>query len=158
MTRAMRPETIGCPDTPVPMSHASPVRLATAFAVVLALAACSTARVVICRASEDLVVADTLYFGTNKPGGVVSADEWQDFLATGVTPRFPQGITSWRASGQWRSAAGALEHEASYVLQLVHADTADTERGLREVMALYRARFAQEAVLRVRLPACISLK
>ena len=41
---------------------------------------------------------------------------------------------------------------------LVHADTADTERGVREVMALYRARFAQEAVLRVRLPACISLK
>lgn len=134
------------------------VTSAAALVLAFVLAACSTARVVGCRTSEDLVVADTLYFGTNKPGGVVGAEEWQDFLATGVTPRFPQGITSWRAAGQWRSETGALEHEASYVLQLIHADNADTERGVREVMALYRERFAQEAVLRVRLPACISLK
>lgn len=49
---------------------------------------------------------------------------------------------------------GTLEHEASCVLQLVHADTPAT----RQVMDLDRRRFAQEAALRVRLPACISLK
>jgi len=129
-----------------------------ALAAVLLAGGCTPLRTLACRSSEDLVVADTLYFGTNKPGGVVGADEWQDFLATGVTPSFPQGITSWRAAGQWRSESGALEHEASYVLQLVHADTPATEAAVRKVMDLYRTRFAQEAVLRVRLPACISLK
>lgn len=134
------------------------VRSAVALVAALALAGCATSRLVGCRGGEELVVADTLYFGTNKPGGVVSGDEWQEFLAAGVTPRFPQGITSWRADGQWRSASGALEHESSYVLQLVHADTAETERAVREVMDLYRKRFEQEAVLRVRLPACTSFK
>lgn len=104
------------------------------------------------------MVSDTLTFGTNKPGGVVTADEWRDFLAAGVTPRFPQGITSWSAAGQWRGASGVLEHEASYVLQLVHADGSDEERRVREVMDLYRKRFEQEAVLRVRLPACTSFQ
>jgi hypothetical protein len=129
-----------------------------ALAAALVAGGCAPLRTLACRSSEDLVVADTLYFGTNKPGGIVTPEEWQAFLATGVTPRFPQGITSWRASGQWRSETGALEHESSYVLQLVHADTAATERAVREVMDLYRAQFAQEAVLRVRLPACTSLK
>jgi len=134
------------------------LRNAIAFVAPLVLAACAATPGAPCRDGEDAVVADTLYFGTNKPGGVVGADEWQDFLATGVTPRFPQGITSWRASGQWRSESGKLEHEASYVLQLVHADSAEAERAVRDVMTDYRKRFEQEAVLRVRLPACISLK
>lgn len=133
-------------------------RHALTLAGALALGACTVAPFPICRAGEDAVIADTLYFGTNRPGGVVSAEEWQDFLATGVTPRFPQGITSWRASGQWRSETGTLEHEASYVLQLVHANSSDTERAVREVMTDYRKRFEQEAVLRVRLPACVSLR
>jgi len=103
-------------------------------------------------------MADTLPSTPTSRAGVVGAEEWQDFLPTGITPGFPQGITSWRGSDRWRSDTGTLEHEASCVLRLVHTDTADTESGVREVMALYRARFAQEAVLRVRLPACISLK
>jgi hypothetical protein len=44
------------------------------------------------------------------------------------------------------------------VLQLVHADGSDEERRVREVMDLYRKRFEQEAVLRVRLPACTSFQ
>ncbi len=88
---------------------------------------------------------------------MVSAAEWQAFLAQDVTPRFPQGITSWTANGQWRSASGELQHESSHVLQLVHSDTRDTEAAVREMQALYRKRFDQEAVLRVRVPACITL-
>lgn len=127
-------------------------------AVVMIAAGCATPSSPACRAGEDAVVADTLYFGTNRPGGVVRDAEWQAFLAAVVTPRFPQGITSWQANGQWRSANGAIEHEASHVLQLVHADTAETERAVREVMDDYRKRFEQEAVLRVRLPACTSFQ
>ena len=128
------------------MTVAPEVRAARSDAETARIPTGAPLRTLACRSSEDLVVADTLYFGTNKPGGIVTPEEWQAFLATGVTPRFPQGITSWRASGQWRSETGALEHESSYVLQLVHADTAATERAVREVMDLYRAQFAQEAL------------
>ena len=134
------------------------IRPALALAATLALSACTATPAALCRDGEERVIADTLYFGTNRPGGVVGADEWQDFLATSVTPRFPQGITSWRASGQWRSETGRLEHEASYVLQLVHANSEGTERAVRDVMTDYRKRFEQEAVLRVRMPACVSLR
>lgn len=125
--------------------------------VVLALAACSSTRLYSCRAGEDLVVTDSLYFGTAKEGGSVTHGEWQYFLATTVTPRFPQGITSWLAAGQWRGADGQLQHESSYVLQLVHADTPQTEQAVRDVIEGYRKKFAQEAVLRVRQPSCITL-
>lgn len=51
-----------------------------------------------------------------------------------------------------------FEHEASWVLLLVHPERAETDRAVREVMDLYRKRFEQEAVLRVRLPACTSFR
>jgi hypothetical protein len=44
------------------------------------------------------------------------------------------------------------------VLQLVHANSEGTERAVRDVMTDYRKRFEQEAVLRVRMPACVSLR
>src|SRR5688500_10226298 len=35
----------------------------------------------------------------------------------------PEGLTVWEADGQWRSAAGTIDHEQSKVLLLVHPDT-----------------------------------
>jgi len=136
-----------------------PVRssgIACNFALPLALGGCTAMRTQACQPGEEIAIADTLCFGTNRPGGVVSVAEWESSLATDVTPRVPQGISSWRASDQWRSASGALEHEASFVLLLVHPERAETDRAVREVMDLCRRRCGQEAVRRVRLPACTS--
>ncbi|MBK9326413.1 MAG: DUF3574 domain-containing protein [Hydrogenophilales bacterium] len=47
-------------------------------------------------------------------------------------------------------------HEESHVLSLVHGDDAGAERAIREIVASYKARFRQEAVLRVRSFACMS--
>jgi len=135
----------------------APTAAATRVAV-LALGGCTAMRTQACQPGEEIAIADTPNFGTNRPGGVVSDDEWQAFLASDVTPRFPQGISSWRASGQWRSATGALEHEPSWVLLLVHPERAETDRAVREVMDLYRKRVEQDAVLGVRLPACTSFR
>jgi hypothetical protein len=73
-----------------------------------------------------------------------------------VTPRFPQGIAIWRAAGQWRGDNGAVVREASYVLQLVYPSDAATDVAVTEVMTRYKTQFRQEAVLRVRTPACVS--
>lgn len=146
------------PGIPVRPRGRDAIAAMLALLVLATATGCATLRVSTCRAGEEPVISDTLYFGTAKPGGVVSAAEWQAFLAQDVTPRFPQGITSWTANGQWRSTTGELQHESSHVLQLVHPDTRDTELAVREVQSLYRKRFDQEAVLRVRVPACITLQ
>ena len=111
-----------------------------------------------CRPGEERAVSDSLYFGTSRPqGGEVTAEEWQRFIVEEVTPRFPQGLTSWQASGQWLSAVGTLQRERSYVLYIVHPDTAVDEKAIQEIVDRYRVEFQQEAVLRVRTPACISV-
>ncbi len=99
---------------------------------------------------------DLLYFGTARPGGVVTPEEWSKFVDRLVTPRFPQGLTSWEAAGQWQTGTGMVEREASHVLSVVHPDTEESERAIREIASKYKAEFQQEAVLRVRSRACMS--
>ncbi len=61
-----------------------------------------------------------LLFGRTRPGGVVTEPEWQDFLATAVTPRFPDGLTVLQGSGQWRSpVTGRISAEPSTVVEIV---------------------------------------
>lgn len=99
---------------------------------------------------------ESIYFGTEKPGGAVTREEWRDFVDREVTPRFKQGFTSWDAAGQWLGANGVIARESTHVLQIVHSETDQNESAIREIIAEYKARFGQEAVLRVRFNACVS--
>ncbi len=89
----------------------------------------------------------TLYFGLARPKGAVSELEWQLFLRDQVTSRFPEGLTVWGAQGQWRRPDGAIDHEQSKVLLLVHADTPAALASVQEVITRYRQTFDQESVL-----------
>ena len=110
-----------------------------------------------CRAGEESAIVDSLYFGTAMPGNRrVSSDEWQRFLADTITPRFPEGLTNWAAAGQWQNPAGELHKEDSFVLHVVHKDEPKYDVAVREVISVYRSRFQQEAVLRVRTASCMS--
>ncbi len=130
---------------------------AGALLSLLCLSGCAgVASRVFCRAGEERAVFEALYFGTAMPDGQVSAADWQRFLTEVITPRFPDGLTSWVAAGQWQGPDGKLEHESSYVLHVVHRDTPATDAAIREVVAIYKTRFHQQAVLRVRSPACVA--
>ena len=120
------------------------------------LTACASAPTLGCKSGEQLAVHDSLYFGTAKPTGVVTAEDWAEFLRSTVTPRFPQGLTVSHASGEWRGADGALVHESSYLLHLVHDGDVSSETKVAELVRVYKERFQQEAVLRVRAGACVS--
>lgn len=121
------------------------------------LAGCAAPHAPACRSGEQAMVSDQLYFGTDIPGGGrVSAEAWSAFLRDAVTPRFPQGLSVWAASGQWRGADGQVVREDSNVLSLVHADDAAAERAVQALVADYKTRFRQEAVLRVKTPSCAS--
>jgi hypothetical protein len=110
-----------------------------------------------CGSGEQPMVSEMPYFGMAKPtGGTVTQDEWSVFLRTVVTPRFPAGLTAWPASGQWRGADGQIVREDSYVVNVLHPADATAEREIVAIVAEYKTRFAQEAVLRVKSSACTS--
>ena len=126
------------------------------IALALALASCASLPQRACKGDEQVVTHDSLYFGTATPHSVVTSAEWGEFLRNTVTPRFPQGFTSWEGSGQWRSAGGAILREASHIVSVVHPDDEGSERAVLEIIAAYKSRFRQEAVLRVKAHACAS--
>jgi hypothetical protein len=118
------------------------MRTASAFLILLTL---SCANLAIYEKQE----MDTLYFGTQKPeGGVVTEAEWQQFLSDEITSRFPSGLTTWEASGQWRDQHNVIERERTHIVQIVH--TPGEEAKIATIISLYKKRFAQEAVFRVR--------
>ena len=118
---------------------------------------CSSVRPRSCPPDQQAAIQELLYFGMEKPSGQVTAEEWSGFLADTVTPRFPQGLTAWQASGQWRSASGGIVREPSYVLSLVHPAQSESETAIREIVDAYKIRFQQETVLRVRSDVCMAL-
>ncbi len=129
------------------------------LASLLALASCSPAgaspAVARCALGDTALVRDVLYFGRNTPGGTELSDSiWQGFVDQVVTPRFPAGLTIWDAAGQWRGASGRIERERSKVLTVLHEGDSLSEGFVAEVIAEYKRRFAQEAVLRERIATC----
>jgi len=131
-------------------------RAAGLVVILLTLAGCAGVAPP-CPVGQQHAVSESLYFGTAKPVGTVTPDEWTTFLAGVVTPRFPAGLTVWPAAGQWRSADGSITRESSFVLNLVHPADDAAERAVEAILAEYKTRFQQEAVLRVKVHACISL-
>ena len=100
-----------------------------------------------CGGSSAAQVRTTLYFGSARPKGSVSELEWQIFLRDEVTSRFPDGLTVWDAEGQWRAPQGAIEHERTKVLLIVHPDTAAARALVQAVIERYRTAFEQQSVL-----------
>jgi hypothetical protein len=132
-----------------------------ALAVSAGLAACAggaaqgPAPVARCEVGDSAMVRDVLYFGRNRPSdGTVSDAEWQAFLNEVVTPRFPAGLTVIAASGQWRGQSGSVEQEQSEIMTLFHGGSEAARRAVQDIMAEYKRRFQQEAVLRERTPTC----
>jgi hypothetical protein len=109
-----------------------------------------------CGAASIAQLRTTLYFGLARPKGSVSELEWQIFLRDEVTARFPEGLTVWEASGQWRRPDGQIEHEAAKVLLLVHPDTALAGSAVQSVIAQYRQKFDQESVLWETAHVCVA--
>lgn len=126
------------------------------FLFFLLIGGCSTLPRDVCRKGESALVAETLYFGTERPGGRVSAAEWRRFLEEVATPLFPDGFTTWEAAGQWREPDGRIVRENAYVLQIVHPDTAAQDEAIDAMILHYRKTFQQKSVLRVRTAVCAS--
>ena len=98
-----------------------------------------------------------LFFGTAKPDGVVTDEEFFAFLDQEITPRFPDGLTLLKGDGQFRGESGVIVKEDSFVLILLYPleDFRDSSRKINAIRRLYRAQFQQESVLRVDDPFAV---
>ena len=87
-----------------------------------------------CERGDTAMVRDVIYFGRNRPeGGVVTDAEWEEFLDSVVTPRFPAGFTVVEAEGHWRGAGGLIERERTEVVTLLHPGDAPSRLAVAEL-------------------------
>jgi hypothetical protein len=95
-----------------------------------------------------MLVAE-LFFGRDRAGRkLVSDAEWADFLATVVTPQFPDGLTVFDGYGQWRNPATGIIGRSPHVKVVLIAAKRSPDLAGRfiAVMDAYKARFQQQSV------------
>jgi hypothetical protein len=98
-----------------------------------------------------------LYFGTAKPEGAVTEDEFRQFLNEEVTPLFADGLTLLKGDGQFKGADGLTVKEDSYVLILLYPANSHSEssRSINLIRTHYMEKYQQESVLRVDYPLLV---
>jgi hypothetical protein len=96
-------------------------------------------------------VRTELFFGTAKPIGAVTEEEFRAFVDAEVTPRFPDGLTVIKGDGQFRGEDDVLVKEQSFVLILLYPldGSLTSSREIDRIRELYKEQFDQESVLRV---------
>ncbi|MBS1076819.1 DUF3574 domain-containing protein [Gluconobacter kondonii] len=90
-----------------------------------------------------------LAFGLTRPdGSVIERQDWQQFVDSEITPRFPAGFTVIDAQGQWYDAAGhKVIQEGSRIVWIVAPSTnRSLQAHLRAICQIYQKRFKQQAV------------
>lgn len=103
------------------------------------------------------ITADLLFGRDVKGRRPVSDKEVKQFLADVVTPRFPDGFTTWRTQGQWLDPdTKHVVREDGFVVRIVTNGASDTLDHLGEVRNEYIKRFHQQAVGLVLTNACAS--
>jgi Protein of unknown function (DUF3574) len=128
------------------------IRRATAFGAILFVAACAArdgGPVSHCAdvGGEPRHAIQLLFGRAVGTQGEVSEDEWRAFLASVVTPAFPDGLTVFDAQGQWRdTATGAVVSERSKVVLVLVADRAAAMPQIEAIADAYKRRFKQQAV------------
>ena len=107
-----------------------------------------------CAEDMDPYVEYRLFFGRSTDAGTVSDAEWDAFLASEITSRFPDGLTVFDAYGQWQSGAGELLREQSKVALILAPPGNTALQHTKAIAEAYKSRFDQESVLRVVTDAC----
>jgi len=103
-------------------------------------------------AGQSAVREVRLYFGHAIPGGgTVGTADWRTFADAVLTPAFPDGFTTYDATGAWRDREGHAVREATSVVEVFGDVPADR---VARVVEAYRQKFHQEAVGVVNARAC----
>jgi hypothetical protein len=111
-----------------------------------------------CHGAQQARLVAELLFGRDIGNRVgVSRSAWARFVAREITPRFPDGLTIFDATGQWRDrASGRIVREPSERVEIVLPGNADDEARLAELVTAYKRRFHQQSVGVILRPACVA--
>ncbi|MBS1101847.1 DUF3574 domain-containing protein [Gluconobacter sp. Dm-62] len=96
---------------------------------------------------DDLQIR--LMFGLTRPdGSVIDDDDWQGFVDSEITPRFPAGFTVIDGQGQWYDAAGhrIIREGARIVWIVASSSDRSLQPHLKAIRQSYQKRFSQQAV------------
>jgi hypothetical protein len=120
-------------------------------------ATCASAQGLSCNTPQKQMLEVDLLFGRNIGGHLGVTDKrWTAFLASEVTPRFPDGLTVFDASGQWQDTkTHNVVREPSKIVRIITTD-ADAQAKIDAVVDAYKKRFHQQSVGVVSRPACVS--
>jgi hypothetical protein len=89
--------------------------------------------------------------------GSASDVRWREFLAREVTPRFPDGLTVYEATGQWRDPqTGKIGRERSRVLRIIVTNDAAVTDKITAVTGAYKRQFRQKSIGIVSRDVCAS--
>lgn len=103
-------------------------------------------------AQKPWLVAELL-FGRSR----TSDWAWNRFLATEITPRFPDGLTVLDGRGQWRPPGGSrIIRERSTLVMIAMPPGPDNDARLQQIIDAYKSRFKQQSVGLIVRPACVS--
>jgi hypothetical protein len=129
--------------------------LILAVAMVLAAGAVE-ARTSACAGGLKPQMTAELVFGADIPGGgSISDADWTAFLDHEVTPRFPDGLTTWDSDGRWMAPGGHQTHEKSRVLWLIISGKPGERARLEAVRTAYKMQFRQMSVMLVEHRDCV---
>ena len=121
------------------------------------VAACTAATAPACPEGADRWVKYQFFMGrSNQTGEVVDDAAWATFLGDTVTPRFPDGLTTYDARGQWRDSEGQIKKERTKVLVILAPPGDDGLRLIGEISDEYKRRFDQQSVLQVVYDTCVT--
>src|SRR5690348_5553140 len=96
-----------------------------------------------CTGSQKSWVTAELLFARDR----VSDEAWTRFLAVEVTTRFPDGLTVYDASGQWRPPGGQkINRERTKVVMIAMPHSAENDARLQQIIQAYKQRFRQQSV------------
>ena len=87
----------------------------------------------------------------------VSETQWERFVDSEISPRFPDGLSVLDAKGEWRdSARNTIVHEPSKLVEIVLPGKPDDVDALNQIAQAYKTRFRQQSVGIVVRTACVS--
>jgi hypothetical protein len=110
-----------------------------------------------CPAPQQRMLAIDLLFGRGSGGLIVSEQAWIQFLAREITPRFPDGLTVFDATGQWRNPqGGGILRERSKVVMIVAPENPPVQERIDAIAGAYKRQFKQQSVGIVIRTACAS--
>jgi hypothetical protein len=128
------------------------------FAVLFLAQATAADAQLACSVPQKAMMEVELMFGRNIGSklGVTNA-QWAAFLAREVTPRFPDGLTVFDTSGQWRDAKKKIVvREPSKIVRIIMPADAQASEKIEAIASAYKKQFRQDSVGVLTRPACVS--